>query len=234
MTLLLCERCGQPLGAPHLPLPSDCVMSHADPHIEGYVGYLCRRHYGWVDRTLAEILELFALLPDVIVPGPGGDTRSGTRVGSPAPGRVEVMALTDPRGIHEWIDDPDAIPDLPGALALWLRVMAEDRPEWSKHGLDNWDGTLASTVRILRKERNWLAQQPWVDDYANELSDLHRAVARGVGDTMWPRPVGKCPNCTRPMFITVGVDEISCKGCHSVWTGTALARLRLIHEQEAQ
>jgi hypothetical protein len=47
--------------------------------------------------TLREIEELFALTGCVLIPGPGGDGRGATRVDSPAPGRIEVMALTDPR-----------------------------------------------------------------------------------------------------------------------------------------
>lgn len=216
-------------GEPEYP----CLMPHPEP-VEAFVGYLCRRHYGWIDRTLAEIIELFAVLPEVLIPGPGGDGRSATRVGSPAPGRVEVMALTDPRGIHEWIDDPDAIPDVPGALGLWVRIMGEEREEWAEKGLARWDGTLVSSVRILRAERIWVAQQAWVDDYLGELEELHRHVARGAGTTLWPEPVGKCPNDGAPLFNTIGVDEITCRRCRFTWSGVALARLRLIFEQEGK
>lgn len=205
-----------------------CILGHVEP-TERFVGYACRRHYHWLDRTLNEIVELFALLPEVLLPGPanGGD-RHATRFGSPAPGRVEVMALTDKRvrGIGDSTKDDD-IPDVPGALYGWVQVLIEE------HQLaDVPDGSVASSIRILRRERHWIARQEWLDIFAEEMTDLHRAVSRGVGDSMWPRSIGKCPNCGSPMYATVGVDEARCRRCKSVWTGIALARLRLIHEQE--
>jgi hypothetical protein len=47
--------------------------------------------------------------------------------------------------------------------------------------------------RLLRRERR--CRQPWLDDYVAELAGLHRAVASAVGASMWPRPIGCCPNC---------------------------------------
>jgi hypothetical protein len=212
-----------------VPLDEACVLGHPEP-AERYVGYACRRHYHWIDRTLAEIVELFALLDDVLLPGPanGGD-RHATRDGSPAPGRVEVMALTDKRarGIGDSTQRDD-IPDVPGTLYGWVRVLIEERGV-----TDDQDGTVTGSIRLLRHERHWIANQDWLDIFAEEITDLHRAVARGVGDSMWPRSIGKCPNCGTPMYPTIGADEAHCRKCKSSWTGIALARLRLIHEQEA-
>jgi NADH pyrophosphatase NudC (nudix superfamily) len=91
---------------------------------------------------------------------------------------------------------------------------------------------VSGSVRLLRRERRWIARQPWLDDYVAELAGLHRAVASAVGASMWPRPIGCCPNCGAPMYPTIGVDVASCRRCKSSWSGVALARLRLIHEQE--
>ena len=221
-----CERCGRPDGQ-HTLLPTDCILGHAE-HAERFTGYLCKRHYHWIDRTLCQIEELFALAGDVLLPGPTGDSRHGTRFGSPAPGRVEVMALTDRRargiGINTQDDD---IPDLPGALASWARMVVEERET-----TDQLTGDVAQSVQVLRRERMWIAQQEWIDLYAEELGDLHRAVARAVGDTMWPRPIGKCPNCGTPMYPMIGVDAARCRRCKTTWTGVHLARLRLIFEQQ--
>lgn len=224
-TVVICDKCGQAIGAPHVLLATDCILGHPD-HAERFMGYICRRHYHWIDATLAQIAELFALLDDVLVPGPGGDGRSGTRVGSPAPGRVEVMALTDRRAKTPIdLDQPDDVPDLPGSLASWARLVAEERKIESTY-------YVTASVRLLRHERRWIASQLWVDDYVTELAALHLAVARGVGDTMWPRSIGKCPNDAAPLYNTIGLDEVTCRKCHKTWTGVHLARLRLIHEQE--
>lgn len=226
MSETLCEKCGRQIGTGHDRLEVDCVIEHLDHH-ERFVGMVCKRHYHWIDRTLVEILELFALLDDVVVPGPSSEERHGSSIHSPAPGRLDVMALTDRRGIF-YVDDPEAIPDVPGGLATWVRIVIEEREL-----TDVPDGTITSSVRLLRRERHWIAAQAWVDEYASDLAFFHRKVAHGAGDSMWPKSIGPCPNCRKPLFNTVGVDRVDCGRCKSSWEGIALTRLRLILEQEA-
>lgn len=224
-----------------IPLDRACTLGHAEP-AERFIGYACRRHYHWIDRTLAQIEDLLALLGDVIVPGPVGDGRGSTPDGSPAPGRIEIMVLTDRRNAgrnppmtyeRNWngrtleSNGRDDALDVAGVLGGWLRIVVEERPL----ELDGFV-TLTRIIRTLRNERQWIAQQEWLDLYCEELADVHRQVAMAVGDTMWPRPIGKCPNCQNALYPTVGVDEVTCRRCRSSWTGVALARLRLIHEQE--
>jgi len=243
-----CSPCNG-VDVDEIPLDERCVLGHPEP-VERYVGYLCRRHYHWVDRTLQQIEELYALLPDVLIPGPGGDGRGSKQVGSPAPGRIEIMALTDPRnsgtarpmtpylnsdGRGGLESNGDAVPDFPGQLASWAQMLIEERPLENEDGTPiTFNGTVSESVKLLRRERHWIASQEWVDEYTGELHDLHRAVARGVGDSMWPKPIGKCPNCGTAMYPTIGADVAHCRRCKSSWTGVNLARLRLIHEQEAK
>lgn len=225
-----CDRCGVAIGAPHVALDTDCILDHGE-HVDRYIGFLCRRHYGWLGSMLTEIEELGALLPDVLLPGPSGAERRGTNVESPAPGRLEVMALTDRRAKTPIdLEAPDDIPDFPGTLASWARMVAEER----ERGDDLGAATIAGSVRMLRGERQWIAQQPWVDDYARELHDLHRSLARAVGDSMWPKSIGDCPNCGTALYNTIGVDVVVCRRCAAQWSGVHLARLRFIHEQEAK
>lgn len=229
-----------------VPLDEACILGHPKA-VEREFGYACRRHYHWIDRTLRQIEELFALLDDVLIPGPGGDGRSGTRVGSPAPGRVEVMAITDKRVAGRKIpmtpylnsdgrggleSNGDDVPDLPGSLASWARMVVEER-----NATDELDGFVAESIRVLRRERLWIARQEWLDDYVNGyggLVELHRAVARGVGTSMWPEPLGPCLNCDAPLYPTIGVDEVTCRKCKSSWEGPHYLRLRLIHEQQRE
>lgn len=213
-----------------VPLGEACVLGHAEPVAREF-GYACRRHYHWLDRTLTQIEELFALVDDVREPqlsnGLNG-ARSGTMDGSPAPARLAVMAITDRRNRPLGIDE-DELPDVPGSLASWARMVVEERQT-----SDTVDGTVSVSIRILHRERLWISQQEWLDDYAGEVAALHRATARAVGDTMWPKPIGHCPNCGAPMYPTIGVDEAHCRRCKATWSGVALARLRLIHEQEGR
>ena len=207
---------------------TDCVLGHADPS-EAFIGFACRRHFGWIIATLSQIEELFALLPDVLLPGPGGGIH-GTMFGSPAPGNVAVMALTDARAKTPIdLDSIEDVPDLPGTLASWARMVVEEL-----ESADHLTGDVSQSVRVLRRERKWIAQQAWLDDYVFELGAVHRALARAVGDSMWPKPLGKCPRCGANLFNTIGLDEVHCRRCRSTWTGVHLARLMLIREQEAR
>lgn len=212
---------------------TDCVLGHVEP-VEAYMGFACRRHFHWINDTLREIETLAALLPDALQPEltswPKGDVRAGTMDGSPAPGSVTVMALSDPRAKTPIdLEREDDVPDLPGTLASWARVVVEERET-----TDELTGDVAQSVRVLRREKGWIAQQPWIDDYAFELAAVHRALARAVGDSMWPRPVGKCPNCQTRLYNTIGLDEITCRKCRTTWAGVDLDRLRLIFEKDQE
>lgn len=218
---LYCGPCDG--GADEIPLEERCVLAHDEP-AKRYLGLLCGRHYHRILNRLREIEELFALKDEAMLPGPGGDGRHATRFGSPAPGRIELMEITDQR-----MTIADDVPDLPGVLAQWVRMVCEERDLD-----DQLTGDVTQSVRILRREHKWIAAQPWVDDYDGELHDLHRAIARGIGASMWPESIGLCPNCGAKLYPTLGVDAVTCRRCTAQWTGVDLARLRLIHEQEAK
>jgi len=228
VTLLPCEQCGY-IG-PHGKLETDCILEHPE-HTQRYVGLLCRRHYHWIEQTLTQITELFSLRGFVLLLGASGSERSATRDGSPSPGRIEVMALTDRRannavyGAGGWRDDPEAIPDVPGALFSWVRLSAEEIPLD-----DELPSTFTATVGFLHHWRHWIAQQLWIDDYTSDLAALHLALARGIGDSMWPQSLGPCPNCGMKLYNTIGVDVVACRKCKSSWEGVHLARLRYILE----
>ena len=217
---------------------TDCVLGHVEP-VEAFIGFACRRHYHWISDTLREIETLLALLPSVLLPGTGSGIRGGTMVDSPAPGRLDVMVISDKRNRPLALpmtpernlvpstgrledNGPDEV-DVIGELVGWCRVVYEE-----------CEGARGMGLVTLRAERRWIAQQPWLDDYAASLAAVHRTLAHAVGDDMWPRPIGKCPNCGAPLFNTIGLDEVHCRRCRSTWAGVHLARLRLIHEQEGR
>lgn len=226
-----CERCGHEDGQ-HEFVPGDCVIGHKGEHREAKYGLLCGRHFHGINDTLNEITELYAYRSIVLLPGPGNSgERHGTRDGSPAPGRVSVMALGDLRNGSDWHDDPDAVPSVIGSLYGWIRLMAEEREDAK---LLRVEGTLSAVIGVLKREKHWLAAFSGVDDYIADLAALHRHVASAVGETMWPRSIGKCPNCAASLYVTPGVDAVTCRKCESEWRDrVSLARLQLIHEQDA-
>lgn len=159
------------------------------------------------------------------------------RADPPAPGRLEAIAVTDRR-------DPD---NPAGVLEAWLgavdaerRVLyrwtvgPDGRAEHERDALVRGRLPLTTVTKWLHAERRWIAGQEWVADYATALEVVHRALAAAVGVSMWPRPIGVCPNCQTRLYPqpTGGVDEVTCHRCKTAWRGVHLARLRLIHEQE--
>lgn len=271
---------GYELGCgPHDPEPR-CVLPHPpDQPAEPFLGLVCRRHYHWIGNALTEIVTLWALRDDVTdQKGGRTDVRVQTSsVHSPAPGRLDFAALTDPRAQAPIDLEPGDIPNVAQALQSWVDLVFTERgitapnwrppraaiimpprptdptliPKWvaviealraeRKHGDWTWragfwclPSDVASLVRILKRERRWIAAQDWVDDFASELGQLHRAVASAVGETMWAKPLGVCPNCRRPLFVEAGVDAITCRNrkCNSTWEGVHYLRLRLMIEQQ--
>lgn len=253
----LCSTCGVEIGSPHILTEFDCVLTH-DGHADRKHGLLCARHWHWLANTLDQIEELFGLLAEVIIPGPGGDGRTGKTIDSPAPGRVSIMAITDRRAI-DWHDDDDAIPNVPGVLESWLRMVDEESghrllpfaraafaADARGHAFDlsiapaddpahplRWSIPLVATVHLLRRERHWIAQQLWVDDYVADLEKMHRALADATSADMWPRSLGPCPHCGKPLYPdTTGADLVACRRCRSSWSGVHWLRLRLVLEKE--
>ena len=57
-----------PCVAPSEPVEMEnaCVLGHPELVAREF-GYACKRHYHWIDRTLVQIEELFALAGDVLV-----------------------------------------------------------------------------------------------------------------------------------------------------------------------
>lgn len=251
-----------------------CVLGHK-PNVIRYQGRLCRRHFESIASRLDQIVELYATLPFVVIPGPGGDGRGSTSIHSPAPGRLDVMAFTDrrangtqrPPSPHADPDD-EAMFDVLSVLGSWVqRVWLErdidPRPapaptfDNDMFGPTCWRGlcihrscikirrdgepitkvTLVGCTNELRKHRHWIAQQPWAPKFLAALELAHRSLARAAGDSMWAKPIGKCPNCQIKLYNQPrddGLDMVTCPRCETVWTGVHLMRLRLIHKQEAR
>lgn len=213
--------CDQPGGCEYLHDEPACILGHPEP-TPTFVGYLCRRHYHHIGDVLTQITELAALQPYLDPSGSMGQL-GGSIIHSPAPGNLYTMALTDRRASN----DGEDIPHVGEGLFGWCRMVEEEQGDLLS------EGTILVMAIYLHKHRHWIARQPWCDGYARDLDYLHRALAKGSGASAWPEPVGRCPNCDRALYNTVGVDEITCNKCKTTWRGVDLARLRLILEQEA-
>ena len=209
------------------PVPPEeaCVLPHGDEPRRRHVGLLCGRHYGELEGRLREIETLFALRDELLLPGPGGERVSGGGFGSPAPGRLSLMQVTDSRAGIEGDH-----PDVARVLAFWAWEVASRR-----RIAETVTGDVSQSVRLLRRERKWIAGQLWVPRYAEALRTAHRALATASGASMWAEAVGRCPNCQTKLYNDItGADVVKCRKCKASWSGVAWLRLRLIFEQEEQ
>ena len=106
-----------------VPPEQACALPHPDGPRKRHTGLLCGRHYHEIDGRLTEIETLFALRDELIVPGVAtGPAVSGGGFGSPAPGRIELMTVTDRR-----MAASDRFPDVPGVLGAWVARLFEER-----------------------------------------------------------------------------------------------------------
>ncbi|QIZ35817.1 hypothetical protein [Saccharopolyspora sp. ASAGF58] len=58
---------------------------------------------------------------------------------------------------------------------------------------------LAADAEWLRGYIDWCTTQPWADDLAEDLRELH-AQARQLAGYTPPRPVAPCPDCGGPLW----------------------------------
>lgn len=232
-----------------------CVLGH-QPNVERYIGRLCRRHYDSIGNRLDQVIELYAALSVVIVPPYSLGPVAAQYAPGSEPGRLEVMVITDrrangqqrPPSVHADPLEP-AVFDVLSVLGSWVQrvwlVLGRDtgfqRPEYvAVPGVgpvrtDRPHLTLEALAKELRSNRHWIAQQPWVDRFLDALELVHRSLARAAGDSMWPKPIGTCPNCQAPMWHDAVLAEMAtCRRCKTTWSGVALVRLRLIHEMESR
>lgn len=206
-----------------------------------YIGVLCRRCYSRIRERLEQIDEIYPMLAEVLVPAPKTKARMAYAMYAPgsAPGRLDVMALTDrragpaqqPPSEHA---DPDEAPvyEVLSILGSWVARIDATRPQPELSA--NRRLIMNDLTTILRREQHWIAGQPWVDTFLGALELVQRELARATGAGMWPKPIGHCPNCQAPMeHHWETAMSATCRRCHTTWSGLALMRLRLIHEQEA-
>lgn len=210
-----------------------CQLRHKKP-AEAGVGLICSHHAAGLNEALQDILELWALLPLYLLPGQSVD--DGSRhlkiSAAPAPGSLHVMSLTDrrmhaprPPGEQLWYQETDDIVDAFGTLVERAAYVAFGRD------ITNPDlVTITATVRLLRDNRDWIAGQDWISDYAEELRDLRAALTMGSTRN---RPVGHCPSlngdgteCGGPLWPDRnGAMAVDCGTCERHYDERFLSHL---------
>lgn len=184
----------------------------------------CARHHA---RRLSELATLAGRLQAMLGRGQAaGDRVSGSRE-PPLPVREAILSFLGPAaaslaglepptsrsidwGLDDWRGSPQHGPDpLLDLLASWCRCVAEERsmtaPGPSRQlvaaaryaGRAEPRASVGELVSWLQRHHEWATEQPWADDYAEEVFQAW-CTARSLADA-WERPEPidgvPCPDC---------------------------------------
>lgn len=204
-----------------------CVMAHPDPAAAS-VGLLCEHHAQRITWQLADILDWWALLPALLIPTSDGEgNHRGKRIDSPSPIRLDVVAVGDLR--TGMAVAPGDIVGVRFVLHTWARVVIEER-QWSAQQL----GSVWQDVGVLERSADWIAEQPWVDDYAHEVAAAHRQL-RHIAGVRPPTVIAHCPvvdehgECGGALHQDRwGGMGVTCDRCGARWGDVELRRLGLV------
>jgi hypothetical protein len=167
---------------------------------EAKIGLLCRRCYGQLERTVAELPARADLLHAML--GHGGTGSGGGR--RPKPGSRPPLSV----GRH------DLHEHLHGLVGSWTALVAEER---GLHGPDHV--TVHTGSRWLLPQLDWCAGQLWIDDMLNELAEVSRQVDTLTGWRRGWHPLpAPCPACGGlRLGRWAGDDQVRCEECGSTW-----------------
>lgn len=218
-------------------------MSHESP-TDAVVGKLCDHHYAAVREQLQDCMEMYAILPEFLLPGstPPDDGSKHTKKGTiPAPIRLDVLALHDARNVTDlawsyesnWDQSRGKLTgngaEIP-TFRLWLDGWAEYVREYVT--TDNKDRSVTGNTKLLQSHLNWLAGDDMLPTFLAELRRAHHALMAGVGKSP-KRPLGKCyldfdnRECKGSIWLSDDAKGARCGRCKATWTGMELVRLRL-------
>jgi ribosomal protein S27E len=195
-----------------------CVVCARRPTEQGQV---CDADRQWLDRTLAELIDLYALLPARMVPGQTQGQRVTGSKEAPMPLRVDPLDLgmpARPGTIHDPLGDQVGYVSVATVLDLWVT-------DW-RTKIDCGDLRPGPTVvELIRWLRIWLPaacdQHPAIGDFAAEMKDT-RTQLRAVAGVTEVRPEYldiPCRRCDlKGLYRLPGEDRVECGSCGSLLT----------------
>lgn len=139
-----------------------------------------------------------------------------SKPGSKAPLRLDVVHLTDEREKPLWWGEDPRYRDSGdryGAtytLAMWTRVVDEEKPDPPEMAERP---TVRSEASLLLEVWDWITEQQWATELADDVSRLSGQVRAALG--IRPEPRFRCPMCNdRSLLVDGGFLE--CPSKHAV------------------
>lgn len=198
-----------------------------------------------IRSSLAEIVDLYALLPAMrkATRAPG-DKVSGSK-DPPIPARIDVVDLSLParpatrallaRGVMGM--DPDQVGDLSVATFLdtWVRDWAGIRGDHLP------DPNVVTLVGWLDVRLDWaMDSHTAIDEFSAELNDFVRALRSATRtDTYRGEKVGNCPvrlrddtRCNATLRADPYLDRITCGRCSTSWNRRDAGWMKLRAQQD--
>ena len=184
---------------------------------------LCNRCHTDLHRKLDDILELWHLAHNELLPGKSGN---GGRSSERTIG-LNVNALSFIAG-----------DDILGCLHEWEKLIREERnltPPALIAKPHNLEGEITEAVRFAQQNLTWSGTQDWFEDYANEIKDLY-----AIGMTAAKQYVAKTQRIPCPAETSEGICDyrlklnesdpmelFECKKCHTQWSTLRLVAVAM-------
>jgi hypothetical protein len=210
------------MTAPGLCTVPRCVdASGTQPREAGHGRWACPQCVADVRLKLRHIEVYAGILPHLLRPGRGPDTRRAPGFGSRAPARLDVVVARDIRS-HTTVVGPEDESRAPvsilGTLHTWARWIRCEQDVSAPRSV-----TVTSEVGYLLSAAEWCSRHPWVPLPFAEVLSLHNQCRRQAYDHPG-RPIGRCPTllpsgreCRTPLFVPSTGDSVRCHGCRRTW-----------------
>lgn len=201
-------------------------------------------------RVLRELENYTLMLAVSTTPARRRTERRAPGFGSRSPARDHVLAALDPRSLPGDVDaDGRPLPHRPEDTAAWPRSITASIAgiaEWLRDEQDHphpgGRSLFSRDLGYLRTALDWCSRQPWIDELADDLRELHAQARAHTGDAP-PPPLGTCLNvgCEGLVYpATIGHhdehgedgprDGARCRDCRRVYDGLDLIRLHVAQD----
>ncbi len=188
----------------------------------------CNNHLLRILRELGTYLDDY--LPRMIQPARGQTGRMQPGYGSRSPATDTVIIALDPRSIASDVDEdgeahtrrPDDTPtwirSIPGSLHYIALGIADDRLDAKAY-----EGT---AMDYIRRNLHWAGMQPWIDDLASDLTELHHQ-ARDLANDKPQEAIAECltVTCDGSVYWGGPGQPARCAACKRSYDGLNLVRL---------
>lgn len=158
---------------------SDCIGKHEDAQEAATVGYLCARCFSRLRRSVLELPAIAAWLHVNLAAGGVAGERVGGTKEDPIPLRLDVLDLIGPvapdpsAALFRDMEHQHGDPSMYDEMRSWAALVEEESGfEWDDRA------TLVGAVSYLAGHLSWIVAQPWVDEFADKVSDLSRRAHR--------------------------------------------------------